>query len=195
MISLIAILAIAWGTVLFSIFYFISLQPASLALRIGDRAYTLCGMIRLFAMICEMIVLGGYILFIFGDIYNVVIVKQGVMVIRIAGSVFTIMTLLFMSWGVRDAGKEAALPSKDTRLYKGIYSYMRHPQTLGEMLSWFGIAMILNSLTLLVFSLIWIPLFISFTIIEDNDLAIRFGEDYINYTKQVGLFWRKRKLI
>ncbi len=52
--------------------------------------------------------------------------------------------------------------------------------------------MILNSLTLLIFSLIWIPLFLCYTVVEDNDLALRFGREYIEYTKKVGLFLPKR---
>ncbi len=97
-----------------------------------------------------------------------------------------------MIYGVRAAGKEASMPRRETKLYQGIYHVMRHPQTLGEMLSWFGISMILNSLTLLIFSIIWLPLFISYTVIEDNDLAVRFGKDYIDYTKKIGVFWKKR---
>ena len=50
---------------------------------------------------------------------------------------------------------------------------------------------LLNSLPLVVYSLIWIPIFIGFTVVEDNDLALRFGNEYLVYTKQVGLFWRK----
>jgi protein-S-isoprenylcysteine O-methyltransferase Ste14 len=93
--------------------------------------------------------------------------------------------------GVGYAGKEAAAPQKNSKLYQGIYNYMRHPQTLGEMLSFFGISLILNSWTLFVYSILFIPLFISYTIFEDNDLAIRFGQPYIDYTKRVGIFWKK----
>ncbi|MBN2852889.1 MAG: DUF1295 domain-containing protein [Clostridia bacterium] len=193
MISLVAIILIITGAIFFSILYFISVQPASLALRIGDRAFRLCGVLRMVAMIFELLAVAGYILFVFGDMYNYTITVQNVLLIRIIGILFTAATLVFMFIGAAVAGKEAALPNKETELYGGLYHYMRHPQTLSEMLSWFGIAMILNSLTLLLFSIIWIPLFISFTVIEDNDLAVRFGKQYLDYTEKVGIFWKKSK--
>jgi protein-S-isoprenylcysteine O-methyltransferase Ste14 len=143
------------------------------------------------SMAFEFITIAGYVLFIFGEYFNYVILTGNSLVIRIVGVVFTTGTFAFMFYGMAAAGKEAATPRKETKLYDGIYNYMRHPQTLGEMLSWFGIAMILNSLTLLIFSLVWLPLFIGYTIIEDNDLAVRFGKTYIEYTKNVGIFWKK----
>lgn len=192
MISFISIILIIIGTLFFSILYMISVQPATLSLRIGNKAYKICGYIRLLSIFFEILVIYGYILFIFGKEYNYSITAQNDSLIRIIGSIFTLITLGWMFYGVYAAGNEASMPRQETRLYTGIYYYMRHPQTLGEMLSWFGISMILNSLTLLVYSIIWIPLFISYTIIEDNDLAVRFGDEYIEYTKKVKLFWKRK---
>jgi protein-S-isoprenylcysteine O-methyltransferase Ste14 len=191
LITLISSCLIFFGAILFSLFYIISLQPATLALRSGEKAYKLCGRMRMISMAFEFITIAGYVLFIFGEYFNYVILTGNSLVIRIVGVVFTTGTFAFMFYGMAAAGKEAATPRKETKLYDGIYNYMRHPQTLGEMLSWFGIAMILNSLTLLIFSLVWLPLFIGYTIIEDNDLAVRFGKTYIEYTKNVGIFWKK----
>jgi len=172
----------------------ISLQPAALALRLGDKAYNLCGVVRMISMLFELMAIAGYILFVFGEYFNVSIVNQNVFIMRIIGIIITVLAIGFMFIGVFAAGKEASIPDKNTKLYKGIYNYMRHPQTLGEIISWFGISMILNSLTLLLFSIIWIPIFMSYTVIEDNDLSFRFGEEYIDYTKKVGIFWKKRKV-
>ena len=194
MLFLIAVSMIITGTIFLSIFYIISLQPASLALRIGDKAYKLCGIFRFIAFFFEMLVLTGYIIFIFGDLYVFPIMQTNVIIIRIIGILVALITLTFMFIGVGYAGKEASVPQKDSKLYQGIYDYMRHPQTLGEMLSFFGIALILNSWTLFIYSILFIPLFISYTIIEDNDLAVRFGKSYIDYTKRVGIFWKKRSI-
>ena len=180
------------GTILFSLLYIISVQPASLAQRFGERAYAWCGYIRMVSMLFEMSAVAGYILFVFGDRYNYILMKQHHLVIQVTGLVVTVLSLGFMFYAAWVAGKEAALPAMEHQLYQGIYNYMRHPQTLGEMVSWFGVAMVLNSLTLLVYSLVWIPLFIGYTVLEDNDLALRFGQEYIDYTKRVGLFWKKR---
>ncbi len=192
MISLLALACIVIGTIAFSILYIISIQPASLALRIGERAYPLCGRVRMAAMVFEMLTLGGYILFIFGDTWNFKIIEENALMIQVPGGIITLFTLGFMVYSTIIAGREVAVPHKESTLYGGIYHYMRHPQTLGEMLSWLGIAMVLNSLPLLLYSIIWIPLFISYTILEDNDLAVRFGKDYIEYTQRVGIFRRKK---
>jgi len=192
MITIIAITIILLSSIAFSLVYIISLQPATLSLRIGDKAYKICGIFRMSAMLFEITTIAGYILFVFGEYCTVKISSQNDILVRIIGIVITVVTLGFMFMGVFASGKEAALPSKGTKLYKGIYMYMRHPQTLGEMLSWFGISLILNSLTLFLYSLVWIPIFLSYTILEDNDLSFRFGPDYIEYTKKVGIFWKKQ---
>ena len=192
MITVTATLLIFFGTIGFSILYIISLQPKTLSIRIGDKAYRICGVVRMISMFFEMAVVAGYILFIFGDRYNFLITRNPGVPVRTAGIIITAAALSFMFYGAWVAGREAALPDEKHQMYTGIYNRMRHPQTLGEMVSWFGIAMILNSLTLLVFSVIWIPLFLSYTVIEDNDLGVRFGEDFIQYTKKVGAFRRKK---
>jgi protein-S-isoprenylcysteine O-methyltransferase Ste14 len=194
MVSLISLILIAVGTMLFAMLYIISLQPQALSLRIGQRAYRTCGRIRYVAMVFEAVTIVGYVLFVFGSTFNFKLVSSNPTPIRIIGGVFTLVCLSFMTYATIKAGRESAAPDEHTELHKGIYELMRHPQTLGEMLSWFGIAMLLNSLTLLLYSIMWLPLFIGFTVVEDNDLALRFGEAYLNYAKRVGLFWRKRPI-
>ena len=192
MLFLIGVVMIITGTLFFSILYILSLQPASLALRIGDKAYKLCGVIRLIAMIFEFLILTGYIIFVLGDLYIFPVMQNNTIIVRVIGIVFTLVTFILMLIGMIHAGKETSIPQKDSKLYKGIYDYMRHPQTLGEMLCFFGISLILNSWALFVYSILFIPLFIGYTIIEDNDLAVRFGKSYIDYAKRVGIFWKKR---
>ena len=192
MSTLISISLVLFGSVLFAVLYMISLQPKAYSNRIGEKAYFICGFIRMISMIFELCIVVGYIIFALRSEYNTSIVNTGILEIRIAGIIFTVLVLAFMFVGVFAAGKEAAIPNQKTTLYQGIYKFMRHPQTLGEILSWFGIALILNSLTLLIYSVIFIPMFVSFTIIEDNDLALRFGNEYIEYSKRVGIFWKKK---
>lgn len=190
--TLIAILFILIGSVFFSILYMISLQPKALSNRIGDKAYFICGLTRMISMIFEILIIIGYILFVLADEYNNRIVYNSILSIRLFGIIFTLIDLVFLFVGVFAAGKEAAIPNKETKLYTGIYKVMRHPQTLAEILTWFGIALILNSLTLLIYSLIFIPMFTLFTVIEDNDLLLRFGKDYLEYMNEVGIFWKKK---
>ncbi len=191
--GLLATVLIVAGSALFSMLYTVSLQPKALSLRIGKRAFKLSGRLRALAMLFEGVTLAGYVLFPFGSTLNFQLSSSHSLVVRIAGGLFTVLCLGFMTYATIKGGRESAVPSEETELHHGIYDNMRHPQTLGEMLSWFGIATMLNSLSLLLYSLIWIPLFIGFTVIEDNDLALRFGNDYLEYTKRVGLFWKKRQ--
>lgn len=194
MSSLISIALIAGGGALFSILYTVSVQPKGLSLRIGKRAYRQCGVLRALAMIFEAVTLVGYVLFAFTTTLNIRFGAGGSIAVRIAGGVFAVLCLSFMTYATVKGGRESATPSEDTELHHGIYDHMRHPQTLGEMLSWLGISMALDSVTLLVFSVIWIPIFIGFTVVEDNDLALRFGDEYLEYSKRVGLFWKKRHI-
>ena len=191
MISLIAAILILGGTCLFSVLYAVSLQPKALSFRFGQRSYQTCGALRYLAMFFEMSVLAGYVLFVFGTEINFKLTTSNPTVIRILGAGFALACLAFMTYATIKAGPESATPSEETTLHHGIYDFMRHPQTLGEMLIWFGISVALNSLTLLLFSLIWLPIFIGFTVVEDNDLALRFGEEYLEYSRKVGIFWKR----
>ncbi|NPV01772.1 MAG: DUF1295 domain-containing protein [Brevinematales bacterium] len=188
----ISMMMIIFGSFLFTVLYMISIQPASLEKRMGEEAYKFCGRMRILAMVFEMAVVAGYILFPFGDKLNIRLSSEPTVLIVI-GSVFTAATFALMMVGIMHAGAEAARPSKDSAMYGGIYRFMRHPQSLGEMLMWFGAAMILNSLTLLIYSIVWIPVFVAFNVLEENDLSIRFGEKYVEYTRKVGMFWPKGK--
>jgi len=97
-----------------------------------------------------------------------------------------------------DAGSETIRPSPDTKLYGGIYNYIRHPQTLGEFPLFVAISFAVNSLLLVVISvislIIYVPIMIHY---EEKDLVKRFGEKYIEYQKRTGAlfpkFWKKKE--
>jgi protein-S-isoprenylcysteine O-methyltransferase Ste14 len=94
--------------------------------------------------------------------------------------------------GVRDAGKETLTPSKDTQMYGGIYKYIRHPQTTGEMPMFPAFGLIVNSwfmvAILTIFILIYVPIIQYF---EEKDLIERFGDSYVEYQKTTGAFFPK----
>ena len=97
--------------------------------------------------------------------------------------------------GIKDAGSETMEPSQSTKMYGGIYNYIRHPQALGEM-PWFVIIpLFLNSLFLVIWAIVMIivvgPIIIYY---EEKDLIKRFGDDYREYIKRTGAFFpRLRK--
>jgi methanethiol S-methyltransferase len=94
--------------------------------------------------------------------------------------------------GMRDAGEETLRPKKEHTMYGGIYTQIRHPQAVGEVFAWLTIAFLLNSPFLVLFSLIYFPIFIMLCLAEEQDLLWRYGEAYAEYCKKTGAFWPKQ---
>jgi protein-S-isoprenylcysteine O-methyltransferase Ste14 len=100
--------------------------------------------------------------------------------------------------GIKDAGSETMKPSQSTKMYGGIYNYIRHPQALGEMPWFIIIPLFLNSLFLVIWSTLMViivsPLIMYY---EEKDLIKRFGDDYREYRKRTGAiipkFWKRTK--
>ena len=72
----------------------------------------------------------------------------------------------------------------------GLYSVVRNPMHLGWTLMLFGVAVLMQSFTLLV---IFIPLFVLahilyLKLIEEKGLEKTFGQAYLNYKKRVPMF-------
>jgi protein-S-isoprenylcysteine O-methyltransferase Ste14 len=101
------------------------------------------------------------------------------------------VVLLFK--GIHDAGEETLRPAKEHSLYGGIYNKIRHPQAIGEFGIWWIVPFLLNSPFLAIFSLIWIPIFYLFCIYEERDLMIRYGDFYLEYKAETGMFIPKLK--
>lgn len=98
--------------------------------------------------------------------------------------------------GRTDLGYESIAPDVNNNLvFKGIYHEIRHPQAAGEISFWFVWAFILNSPMLVLFSIIWIPVYYLMCLAEERDLLIRFGEAYSEYINCSGFFLPgKRKI-
>lgn len=77
-------------------------------------------------------------------------------------------------------------------MFGGIYTRMRHPQAVGEVVLWWVIAFLLHSPFLAVYSFIFIPIFILMCFAEEQDLLWRYGDAYIEYVHRTGAFWPKR---
>jgi len=98
---------------------------------------------------------------------------------------------ILMTKGMLDAGSESLIPDKEQKLYGGIYNWIRHPQATGEVFLWWVIAFLLHSPFLVIYSLIFLPIFYMMCIAEENDLVIRFGKDYEDYMNRTGRFFPK----
>jgi protein-S-isoprenylcysteine O-methyltransferase Ste14 len=56
---------------------------------------------------------------------------------------------------------------------------------------WWVIAFLLHSPFLVVYSFVWIPIFIAMCKAEERDLLVRYGEPYAEYQKQTGFMLPK----
>ena len=99
-----------------------------------------------------------------------------------------------MKKGAKAAGEETFTPKKEHELFAedGIYGKIRHPQALGEGILGFGTGFIFQSPFIALFSLLWIPLMVYVSFIEEKDLVKRFGDEYRAYQTRTGMFWPKR---
>jgi protein-S-isoprenylcysteine O-methyltransferase Ste14 len=108
-------------------------------------------------------------------------------------AVIGIPTMLLMAIGLKDAGEEAAVPKKEHTMYGGIYKKIRHPQAAGEVFGWLWIGFLLDSPFLVIFSLVYFPIFLIMSWAEEHDLLLRYGDAYADYWKRIGAFWPKKR--
>ena len=76
----------------------------------------------------------------------------------------------------------------------GPFVYCRNPMTLGALLAYFGIAVILGSISALAIVLVLtILLLLYIKLIEEKELAARFGDEYLEYRKSTPLILPRLK--
>ncbi|MHA2392271.1 MAG: methyltransferase family protein [Promethearchaeota archaeon] len=178
-----------------ALFYIKSVLPATLAQKIGIKAYARCAYYRITASMFELISFINYLIYFFLPLpINIPRFFFWDYIISIViGVVILIPSLYIMLKGVKDAGREALFPDKEHTLYSGIYKKIRHPQALGEAFVWWAFAFFLNSPFLFLYSIVWFPLFYWFCRAEEKDLVVRYGEPYLSYRKHTGMFFPKIK--
>lgn len=181
-------------SVLMFYFYIRSSQPAQLEKKIGEIAYQKCGRYRIIASVFELIVIGTYVVYYFYPLpLNLPQTFPWPYWLSVTIAVIVgVPSGYIMLRGVLDAGEEAMLPKKKHRLYGGIYKKIRHPQAMGELPLWWVMALVLNSPFLALYSIIWIPVFVTMCLVEEKDLAIRYGKKYELYKEKTGFLIPKR---
>ncbi|MFW9918592.1 MAG: methyltransferase family protein [Candidatus Thorarchaeota archaeon] len=184
------------GSTLASLYLYIkSVQPARLEKEIGQIAYEKCERYREYASITFFLFFLAYLLYYFFPLPLPIPINLPweYSVSLILAVLIAIPSFLLMGLGVRDAGEETLRPKKEHEMYGGIYNWIRHPQSLGEVWTGHIIALVLNSTFLFLFSFLWIPIFFYMSIVEERDLILRYGESYIEYRRQVGMYFPKRR--
>ena len=106
----------------------------------------------------------------------------GVMAIIIGGivAIWTIVIQITLASGT----PFPMLPTKKL-LIVGPFKYCRNPMTLGTIMAYGGIAILTGSFTALLAVAIFATILISYLkIIEEKELQMRFGSEYIEYKKK-----------
>jgi protein-S-isoprenylcysteine O-methyltransferase Ste14 len=185
------------SAVLFVLLYVTSLRPAALAEKRGEKAWKECEIFRTIATGLMILMLANIILWNrFPVIELAWVIHPHPFVGIILGATLFFTTLPIWVKGLIDAGKGSLKSSEKSTLFGGIYKYIRHPQTLGEI-SWFLAAPLFsNSLFLfgvmLLYTILYVPIMVYF---EERDLIKRFGDAYRIYQKNTGALipkFRKR---
>ncbi|MFC1543321.1 methyltransferase family protein [Candidatus Neomarinimicrobiota bacterium] len=179
---------------LFLYIYVLSVSPAHMEQRIGERAWRRCTIYRFVAGFFEAIITASYVLYVF---YPLPISLPERFpwpwwVSIVIGLVIGLPSAYLMYRGLKDAGEESAVVRKEHTMYGGLYERMRHPQAVGEMPLFWSIAFLLNSPFLVIWSFIYVPIFIIMCWAEERDLLLRYGEAYDAYRRRVGLFRPKQ---
>lgn len=180
---------------LMCLFYLLSVRPAAMEQKIGEKAYRLSGIFRL---ICTFFMLGIAVNYYLYPRYPLPFDPFPAhfpwpYAVSVAVAVFIAIPSLYLE--IRsslDAKSEALLPDKSHTLYGGIYQKIRHPMALGELPLWWVMAFLFNSPFLVLFSLVWIPVWIWWCVAEEKDLVLRYGAPYEAYRQRTGMFWPKR---
>ncbi|MGD1039583.1 MAG: isoprenylcysteine carboxylmethyltransferase family protein [Dehalococcoidales bacterium] len=96
---------------------------------------------------------------------------------------------------VRTKGSPIPFNPPPALVVNGLYRFVRNPMHLGWTVLLIGVAVLMQSFTLLV---IFIPLFVMVHIIylklvEEKELEKKFGQAYIDYKKKVPMFFPRVK--
>ena len=196
MIAWINFFVLIFSTILFVQLYNISVSPAFFENQWGEKAYIRCGFIRVWSMIFMSVACANYIVFCFYplpvDNFVPLHFPWAWRVSVIIAIIICIPSLTLMIKGMMDAGSELAVPDKSHKMYKGLYDKMRHPQAAGEVFLFMVIAFACHSPFLVIYSLLWFPAFYIISLAEEKDLVLRYKTDYVQYQKQVGMFWPRK---
>jgi protein-S-isoprenylcysteine O-methyltransferase Ste14 len=195
MFNIVNVIVMIIAGFLMSVLYALSVSPQKMESVWGEKAYKICGRLRALSMVFMAIVIAAYVVYTFYplDIGVANRFPWPYWVSLVIALILMIPSAYLMIKGVKDAGMEAVRPDKSSQMYGGIYERIRHPQAFGEIITWFAIAIACHSLHLTLFSIIWIPVWIWWCKVEEKDLILRYGNDYIEYMKRSGLFFPKKK--
>lgn len=191
MIAWINFAVLVVSTLLTLVFYVKSAGPAALEAKIGPSAYQRCTRYRLIASVFMTVASINYVVYFFFPLplpLAATLPWPWWVSALIAAAIAVPSGYVFYR-GLKDAGEETIIVKKEHTMYGGIYEKIRHPQALGELPFWWVIAFLLHSPFLVLYSLVWIPIFVLMCLAEERDLLVRYGEAYEEYMQHTGRFF------
>jgi protein-S-isoprenylcysteine O-methyltransferase Ste14 len=194
MIAWINFAVLMLASVIFLLFYVRSVSPAGRAKIIGPRAYRACFFERLASGALEFVISANYVLYLYFPLPAPLPERfpWTWWISLVIALIIGIPAATLMLIGMHDAGEETMRPQKEHVMYSGIYKKLRHPQATGEVFLFLVIGFLLNSPFLVLFSLIYFPIFIIMCYAEEQDLLLRFGDAYAEYCRNTGAFWPRK---
>lgn len=183
-------------SIVFSILYVLSVRPAHLEQKIGEKAYRRCTLYRMLMLIPMLIAMVNFVLYYFYPLPVDPFSRRfpwPYWVNIILALIIGIPTIIVFIRGNIDAGKETMMPDKSHTMYGGIYQKIRHPQALGEAPMWIWFGFLLNSPFITIFSLLYLPIWYWWCVEEEKDLLLRYGNSYAEYMQRTGMFFPRRK--
>ena len=194
MIAWINFTVLLLATVLTVFYYIKSAGPAALEQKIGVEAYAKCTRYRALSGVFMTLAGVNYVVYAF---YPVPLPLPRIFawpywISALIAVVIAIPSGILWIWGMKDAGEETMLVKKEHTLYSGIYQKIRHPQAAGEVWYWWVFAFLCNSPFLVIYSIIWLPLFHLMSKAEERDLLIRYGDSYKAYMENTGMYFPKK---
>jgi len=167
----------------FVYFYVKSVRPAQMEKELGQKAYNKCARFRYISFAFTIIYMAAVLGYRYYPLctnlplyFNASWLYSAVM-----GLVLAVPASVLMMKAARAAGSESFTPTKSAEMYGGIYESIRHPQALGDIMYFLSLGFFLNSPFLVLFNLLWIPLYIYMSYEEETDLIIKYGKKYEEY--------------
>jgi len=117
---------------------------------------------------------------------------------RIAGGALAVMSVPLIFWLFNHLGKNvtptATVRVESTLVKSGPYRWIRHPLYTAGYLLWSGIAVLTTNWCILALLIVFWPILLQRTKMEEANLIASFGDEYVEYMKQTGRFFpRLRK--
>jgi protein-S-isoprenylcysteine O-methyltransferase Ste14 len=195
MIAWVNFVVLLLATYLTLVYYVKSAEPAALEQKIGPSAYAKCTRYRALSAIFMTLAGINYVVYAFYPIPLPLprFFAWPYWVSALIAIVIAIPSGIIWVRGMMDAGEETMLVKKEHKLYGGIYQKIRHPQAAGEVWYWWVFAFLCNSPFLVIYSIVWLPLFHWMSLAEERDLLIRYGEGYKTYMENTGMYFPKSR--